>query len=109
VAKRKKRTRHKHEHTLTSGGTALEPVKNIKVGDQVYLEEGGEECGAVRQVAPGGRDEITVYVENAGDFGVSFDAVRSAHDGKVVLDRDRIDRRLLNAVKHAHDREEPGL
>lgn len=94
---------------MTSGGTALEPVKNIKVGDQVYLEEGGEECGAVRQVAPGGRDEITVYVENAGDFGVSFDAVRSAHDGKVVLDRDRIDRRLLNAVKHAHDREEPGL
>jgi len=96
-------------YTPASGGTAPDRVKNIKVGDQAYLEEGGEECGAVREVAPGGRHEITVYVENAGDFGVSFDAIRSAHDGKVVLDRGRIDQRLLNAVKHAHDREEPGL
>ncbi|HEY1371732.1 MAG TPA: hypothetical protein VGH50_04625 [Candidatus Binatia bacterium] len=81
----------------------------IRVGDQVYLKEGAEECGAVREVAPGGRDEITVYVENGGDFTIAFDAIRSAHDGKVVLDRGRIDQKLLNAVKHAHDREEPGL
>jgi hypothetical protein len=81
----------------------------IRVGDQVYLKEGGEECGAVREVAPGGRDEITVYVENGGDFTITLDAIHSAHDGKVVLDRGRIDQRLLIAVKHAHDREEPGL
>jgi hypothetical protein len=81
----------------------------IRVGDQVYLKEGGEECGAVREVAPGGRDEITVYVENGGDFAIALDAIHSAHDGKVVLDRGRIDQRLLSAVKHAHDREEPGL
>ena len=84
-------------------------MKNIEVGDQVYLEEDGEECGAVRKVAPGGRDEITVYVENAGDFSVSFDAVLAAHDGKVVLDPGRIDRRLFDAIKRAHNREEPGL
>lgn len=38
-----------------------------------------------RAVAREGRAAITVYVENGGDFSVSFDAVRGAHDGKVVL------------------------
>ncbi len=61
-----------------------------------------------RAVAREGRAAITVYVENGGDFSVSFDAVRGAHDGKVVLAPGRIDRRLLDLVRHAHDREEPG-
>jgi hypothetical protein len=40
---------------------------------------------------------------------VSVDAIRSAHDGKVVLDSARIDEDLLAAIAHAHDREVPGL
>ena len=83
-------------------------LKAIEIGFQAYLEEGGEEFGAVREVAPAGRDEIVVYVENAGDFTVPLRAVRSVHDGKVVLDRAQLDQPLLDAIAHAHEREEPG-
>lgn len=81
----------------------------VKVGFQVFTEEGGEECGAVRDVAPQGRAEIIVYIENAGDFVVPAAAVRSVHDGKVVLDPARLDQDLLEAIAHAHDRERRGL
>ena len=84
-------------------------VSGIKVGFQVFVDEGAEECGAVRAVAPEGRAEIVVYIENAGDFTVAADAIRSAHDSKVVLDPARIDQELLAAIAHAHNREEPGL
>ena len=38
---------------------------NVQVGFQVFLSEGGEEIGAVRDVA---HDHVVVYVEGAGDF-----------------------------------------
>ena len=85
-----------------------ERLKAIEIGFQVYLDEGGEEFGAVREVAPGGHDEIVIYVENAGDFTVAGRAVRSVHDGKVLLDRRHLDQRLCDAIAHAHEREEPG-
>ena len=83
-------------------------VSAIGVGDQVYLDEGGEEFGAVREVTSGHRSEVVIYVENAGDFTVSAEAIRSVHDGKVLLDRQRLDQQLRDAIAHAHDREEPG-
>ncbi len=81
----------------------------VKAGFQVFGEEGVEECGAVRAVVPKGRPEIVVYIKNAGDFTVSAEAIRSVHDGKVPLDRTRLDEDLLAAITHAHDCEEPGL
>jgi hypothetical protein len=84
-------------------------VSVIGVGFQVFVEEGGVECGAVREVAPGGRAEIIVYIENAGDFVVPARAIRSAHDAKVILDPARLDQDLLDAIAHAHDRETPGF
>jgi hypothetical protein len=86
-----------------------EILENVEIGSQVYLEEGGEVCGAVRGVAPGGSNEITVYVENSGEFIVNSDAIRAAHDGKVILDRARLEKSLLDAIAHAHDAEVPGL
>jgi len=83
-------------------------LRKIEIGYQVYLKEGGEECGAVRDVAPD-ENEIVVYVENAGEFAVSGNAVRSVHDSKVILDRAHLDRTLLDAIAHAHDNEVPGL
>jgi hypothetical protein len=83
-------------------------LESIEIGFQVYVEEGGEEFGAVREVAPEGRREIVVYVENAGDFVVRLGAIRSVHDGKVVVQMARLDRQLRDAIAHAHDREEPG-
>jgi hypothetical protein len=51
--------------------------ENIEVGYQTFVSDGGEECGAVRQVAPQGRPELVIYVENAGDFVVPLDAVEA--------------------------------
>ncbi len=72
------------------------------VGYQVYVEEGGEEIGAVREVH---RDHLLVYVENAGDFKVDGDAIRSVHDGKVLLDVAQLADDLRAAIGHAHDEE----
>lgn len=83
-------------------------LEAIEIGFQVYTEEGGEEFGAVREVAPEGRREIVVYVENGGDFIVRLGAIRSVHDGKVVVNPAKLDKQLRDALGHAHDREEPG-
>jgi len=74
----------------------------VTVDSQVYLDEGGEEIGSVREV---GHDYIVVYVEGAGDFVVKGPEVRAAHDGKLLLDRDKLDPKLLAAALHAHERE----
>lgn len=74
----------------------------VQIGDQLFLEEGGEEVGAVREVAP---DHLVVYVEAAGDFTVPGPWVRAAHDGKVVLDPEKCDPRFLHAARTAHERE----
>ena len=46
-----------------------EKLTRIHIGDQAYIEEGADPCGAVRAVAPEKRAEIVIYVENAGEFG----------------------------------------
>jgi hypothetical protein len=75
---------------------------NVQVGFQVFLAEGGEEIGAVRVVE---HDHVVVYVEGAGDFVVNGAAVKSAHDGKLVLDPAHVSPELLTAAKHAHEHE----
>ena len=53
---------------------------HIQVGDQVFLEEGGEEIGAVRRVA---KDHIVIYIEGAGDFtlnGVQLNGLTTGAD-----------------------------
>ena len=72
------------------------------IGFQVYLEEGGEEVGAVREVH---REYMLIYIENAGDFRVGPAAIRSVHDGKVLLELARLDETLRAAIAHAHDEE----
>jgi hypothetical protein len=81
---------------------------HIEIGFQVYAAEGGEEFGAVRGLVPQ-TNALVIYIENAGDFEVPLEAVHRVHDGKVVLDVERLDARLREAIAHAHDREEPGL
>ena len=82
--------------------------QNIKIGFQAFVSDGGEEFGAVRDVSPDGK-RLTVYVENAGDFVVSRDAVKSVHDQKIVLDCDKIEPKLREAIAHAHDAEDPNF
>jgi hypothetical protein len=83
-------------------------MQKIEVGYQAFVSDGGEEFGAVREVEPHGRAELLIYVENAGDFTVPLDAVEAVHSGKVILNCARLDRRLRQAINHAHDAEESG-
>ena len=79
----------------------------IEVGYQTFVSDGDVAFGAVRQVAPEGRPELVIYVENAGDFVVPFSAVDAVHAHKVVVNCDRLDRDVRRAIGHAHDAEEP--
>src|ERR1700690_4018665 len=88
------------------GETSMQ--EKIRVGFQAFTSDGGEEFGAVREVAPGGRPELVIYVEKAGDFTVPLSAVEAVHSEKVVLDCAKLDKRLRHAIGHAHDHEEPG-
>ena len=68
--------------------------EKIEVGFQTFVSDGGDEFGAVRAVAPGGRSELVIYVENAGDFAVPLDAIESVHSGKVIFNCAKLDHRL---------------
>jgi hypothetical protein len=82
--------------------------EKIQVGFQAFTSDGSEEFGAVRQVSPGGRPELVIYVENAGDFTIPLSAVDAVHSEKVILNCAKLDHRLRHAIGHAHDKEEPG-
>ena len=79
----------------------------IEEGFEVFAADGQVAFGAVRQVAPHGRAEIVVYVENAGDFVVPLSAVRAVHAQKVIVDTAKLDQNLRRAIAHAHDAEDP--
>jgi hypothetical protein len=79
-------------------------LKNIEIGFHLYLEESGNDCGAVRRVAPGDRDELVVYIQNEGNFIIPSRAVRSVHDSKVTLDRSQLDNRVREAILRAGDK-----
>jgi hypothetical protein len=82
--------------------------EKLEVGFQTFVSDGGEEFGAVRAIAPDGRPELVIYVENAGDFRVPLEAVEAVHSEKVILNCAKLDRRLRQAIGHAHDSETPG-
>ena len=78
--------------------------EQVQVGQASY---GGGEFGAVRAVSPNGRPELVIYVENAGDFVVPLSAVEAVHSQKVILNCGKLDRRLRQAIGHAHNAEQP--
>ena len=79
----------------------------IEVGYQTFVSDSDAAFGAVRQVAPHGRPELVIYVENAGDFVVPLAAVEAVHAQKVILDCGKLNPDLRTAIGHAHDAEEP--
>jgi hypothetical protein len=83
--------------------------ESITAGFQVFARGGAEEFGAVRDVCPGGRDELLVNVENGGDHCIPLDAILDVHDEKVIVDVARLPAALREAIAHAHDAEVPGL
>ena len=75
----------------------------IREGFMVFVSDGDEGIGAVRHISSA---EMTVYIENAGDFVVPLTSIKAVHSGKVIIDRDKLDGRLRDAIGHARDREE---
>jgi len=80
--------------------------ERITEGAMAFLVGNADGIGAIRKV---GKDKITVYVENAGDFILPLSAVAGVREQKVMLDPAKVGDDLLQAIKHAHDREDPKL
>jgi hypothetical protein len=83
--------------------------ERIQEGFEVFVSDDAKAFGAVRQVSPHGRPEFVVYVENAGDFTVPLGAVEAVHSQKVIVNCGKLDRRLRQAIGHAHDAEDPRI
>ncbi|HEX4079721.1 MAG TPA: hypothetical protein VHX61_12705 [Rhizomicrobium sp.] len=84
-------------------------MERIEADFEVFMHDGEVAFGAVREVSSGGRPEIVIYVENAGDFTVPLSAVRDVHDKKVILDCAKVDHDLKDAIGHAHVAEDPNV
>ena len=82
--------------------------ETMQEGFEVFAHDGEHAFGAVRGIRPHGRPEFVVYVENAGDFTVPLSAVTAVHSGKVIVDPRKLDKKLRQAIGHAHDAEDPG-
>lgn len=83
--------------------------ETIEEGFEVFASDVGKPFGAVRQVRPHGRQELVIYIENAGDFTVSINAVKSVHSQKVILNVGVLEPHLQQAIRHAHDAEDPKI
>jgi hypothetical protein len=78
-------------------------MDRIEVGFQAFVTDGNEEFGAIRAISPNG--DVTVYVENSGDFVVPSHAVTGVAFGKVTFDCKKLERKLRKAIGHAHEAE----
>ena len=79
----------------------------MQEGFEVFAHDGENAFGAVRKVRPHGRAEFVVYVENAGDFTIPLSAIKAVHSSKVIVDTQKLDKKLRQAIAHAHDAEDP--
>ena len=80
--------------------------EQIREGFMVFVSDGDEGIGSVREIRHG-LPELVVYIENAGDFVVPLSAIKDVHSDKVVLNINRLDLRLRDAIRHARDSEDP--
>ncbi|MFA5957864.1 hypothetical protein [Hyphomicrobium sp.] len=78
----------------------------IEEGFMAFLVDGKDGIGAVRNVTA---TSLVLYIENAGEFVVPRSAVKDVHSQKVLLKPELLDKRLLAAVGHVHDSEDPKL
>lgn len=75
----------------------------IEPGFMVFLADGDDPAGAVREVIDA--QHVVVNIENGGDFTVPADAVRDVHHDKVILDYARLPEPMQRALRHLHDAE----
>lgn len=78
----------------------------IETGYMVFVADGDLGVGAVREVRADSK-EVVVNIENGGDFTLPASAIRDVHEGKVILDVDRLPKPVRQALRHPHDAEDP--
>jgi hypothetical protein len=74
-------------------------MEKIRPDHPVFLADGEVAIGAVRAVH---RDNLDIYIENAGDFVVPVSAVFDVHFSKVILDGGKLDKKIHAAIDRAH-------
>jgi hypothetical protein len=79
--------------------------EEIQIGFHVFVAGRQDSIGGVRKISP----QLVVHVENGGEFVVPKEAIEAVHSQKVILNRDRLDPAMLEAIEHAHDAEVRGL
>lgn len=94
------------DHSPQHGPRDPQAHERIEPGFHAFVCDGCDSFGAVRAVAPEG---VVLYVENAGEFLVPFDAVEAVHAQKVIFDCAALDDDVRAAIGHAHAAEVPGL
>lgn len=78
--------------------------EQIEPGFMVFVADGEMGVAAVREV----RDaDLLINIQNGGDFVVPLTAIRDVHSEKVILDVERLDPRVREALEHVHDNEDP--
>ena len=80
--------------------------EQISEGFMVFVSDGEQGIGSVREIRHG-LPELVIYIENSGDFVVPMSAINDVHADKVILNFDRLDLRLRDAIRHARDAEDP--
>jgi hypothetical protein len=78
--------------------------EQIEVGQMVFVADGEMGIGAVRETRGA---EVVVNIQNAGDIVLPMEAIRDVHSGKVILDVQRLEPGVLEALRHVHDAELP--
>lgn len=81
----------------------------IQEGFEVFVSDNDKPFGAVRHKPARAQGEFVIYVENAGEFTVPRSAVHAVHSQKVVLEAAKLDKRLRDAIRRAHDAEDPNI
>jgi hypothetical protein len=75
---------------------------HVAIGDQLFEHEDGSAFGAVVAVRA---HDLSVDIEGFGITLLPAAAVRSVHDGKLIIDTSRLPPDVQRMIAHAHDRE----
>jgi hypothetical protein len=81
-------------------------LPHIQIGYPVFLADGADAFGAVRDIVPDGKPVLLVNIEGAGDVRIPIEAIVKVAAKRVVVAWDRLDEVIHDAIRHARDRED---
>ena len=83
--------------------------ETIQEGFEVFLSDNDKAFGAVMEKPSRPKGDFLIYVENGGEFTVPGSAVAAVHSQKVILNKAKLGKALRDAIRHAHDAEDPNI